>query len=58
MTKRRAQVTSNQLQVYVNVPMDSEQNGQGPITQPLLVNHENGCASNGQKTAIVITQEC
>jgi len=58
VTKRRAQVTSNQLQVYVNVPMDSEQNGQGPITQPLLVNHENGCSGNGQKTAIIVTQEC
>ena len=58
MTKRRAQVTSNQLQVYVSVPMDSEQSG-GPITPPLLVNHKNGCAgSNGQKTAIIITQEC
>ena len=57
VTKRRAKVTSNQLQVYVSVPMDSEQSG-GPITQPLLAKHENGCAGNGQKTAIIITQEC
>ena len=57
VTKRRAQVTSNQLQVYVSVPMDSEQSS-GPITQPLLAKHKNGCAGNGQKTAIIITQEC
>ena len=57
VTKRRAQVTSNQLQVYVSLPMDSEQSGD-PITKPLLLKHENGCAGNGQKNAIIITQEC
>ena len=36
VTKRRAQVTTRHLQVYVSLPMDSEQGGD-PITQPLMV---------------------
>ena len=47
LTKRRANVTH--LQVYVSLPLDSEQSGD-PITQPLMVESD---GDGGHKIAII-----